>query len=75
MKKAMEKLLIATAPVNEQRVQVLRSIKGMGEVTPVVLLCFIEDFNSFDDAKKMAAFFGVPPRIKSSGDGQCHKPR
>lgn len=72
--KVMEKLLITTAPVNEQQVQVLRSLKGMGEVTPVVLLCFIEDFNRFDDAKKMAAFFGVPPRIKSSGDGQ-YKPR
>lgn len=67
--KLLEKTLIKTAPVDQQEVKLLRSIKGIGPLTPVVLLCYIEDVNRFENAKKMAAFFGVQPRIKQSGDG------
>ncbi|CAN0579326.1 unnamed protein product, partial [Ectocarpus sp. 12 AP-2014] len=63
------KAIIAAAPVDPKQVELLQSIKGMGAITPVVLLCFIEDVTRFDGAKKMAAFFGVQPRIKRSGDG------
>lgn len=70
----VEKHLIAQAPVDPKHVELLRSIKGMGAISPVVLLCYIEDVNRFEDAKKMAAFFGVQPRIKYSGDGG-YKPK
>jgi len=72
--KAMEKELIKSAPLDPRQVDLLCSIKGMGQVTASVLLCFIEDFNRFDDAKQMAAFFGVQPRLKNSGDGG-YKPK
>jgi hypothetical protein len=66
---AVEKGIITAAPVDPRQVELLQSIKGMGAITPVVLLCFIEEVNRFDSAKKMAAFFGLQPRIKRSGDG------
>lgn len=72
--KEVGKALIGAAPVDAGQVKLLRSIKGMGELPAVILLCFIEDFSQFGDAKQMAAFFGVQPRIKSSGDGG-HKPK
>jgi transposase len=65
----IEKHIIDQAPVDPEQVELLRSIKGMGPMTAVVLLCYIEDVHRFADAKKMAAFFGVQPRAKSSGDG------
>ena len=66
---AVEKVIIDQAPVAPEQVELLRSIKGMGPITSVVLLCFIEEVSRFDSAKQMAAFFGVQPRIKRSGDG------
>lgn len=68
--KALEKQLIVAAPVAAEQVELMRSIKGMGAYSAVALLCFIEDVNRFDSAKQMAAFFGVQPRFKQSGDGQ-----
>ncbi len=65
----LEKALIEAAPVEPKQVELLQSIKGIGAYTPVLLLCYIEDINRFENAKKMAAFFGVQPRIKQSGDG------
>jgi hypothetical protein len=65
----LEKLLCQTAPVEKEQVKLLCSIKGMGETAATILLCFIEDIDRFDDASSIAAFFGVQPRLKSSGDG------
>lgn len=72
--KNLEKMLCASAPVSTDQVDLLCSIKGMGRVTATILLLFIEDFNRFDDASKIASFFGVQPRIKNSGDG-AYKPK
>jgi hypothetical protein len=66
----LESLLCQSAPVSKEQVELLCSMKGMGRVTATILLCFIEDVDRFDDASSMAAFFGVPPRIKTSGDGK-----
>lgn len=65
----LEKQLCQMAPVSEKQVGQLCSIAGMGRVTATILLCFIEDVDRFDSAKAMAAFFGVQPRVKTSGDG------
>lgn len=67
--KAIQDQLIKYAPVDPQQVQLLQSIKGMGTTTPIILLCYIEQVDRFENAKKMAAFFGLNPRIKQSGDG------
>lgn len=66
---ALEKQLCQMAPVSEKQVTQLCSIGGMGRVTATILLCFIEDVNRFESAKALAAFFGVQPRVKTSGDG------
>lgn len=67
--KQLKKLFCSEAPVDKAQVELLCSIKGMGEYTATVLLCFIEDWARFGNAAQMAAFFGVNPRFKKSGDG------
>lgn len=67
--KELEKLLCEMTPVDEKQVELLCSIKGMGKANATTLLCFFEDIDRFDDASSMAAFFGVQPRVKKSGDG------
>jgi transposase len=67
--KEVKKMIIEVAPVDAQQVSLLKSIKGMGDITPVILLSFIEEVGRFGDAKQMACFFGVQPRVKKSGDG------
>lgn len=66
----LESLLCQAAPVSKEQLELLCSMKGMGRVTATILLCFIEDVDRFDNASSMAAFFGVPPRVKTSGDGK-----
>lgn len=68
--KELESILCKEAPVDAGQVELLCSMKGMGRVPATILLCFIEDVDRFDNASSMAAFFGVPPRIKTSGDGK-----
>lgn len=65
----LEDQLCRMAPVSDKQVDLLCSISGMGRVSATTLLCFIEDVDRFDTAKAMAAFFGVQPRVKTSGDG------
>jgi hypothetical protein len=65
----LEDQLCRMAPVSDKQVNLLCSISGMGRVSATILLCFIEDVDRFDTAKAMAAFFGVQPRVKTSGDG------
>ena len=67
--KELEELLCQVAPVAGKQVEQLCSIKGMGKVSATTLLCFFEDIDRFDQASSMAAFFGVQPRVKKSGDG------
>lgn len=47
----------------------LCTIPGIGMDSAVALLLEIEDINRFDSAKKLAAFFGISPIFKQSGDG------
>jgi transposase len=73
--KVVEADLLELAPVPPESVELLCSIKGMGRVSAVILLCYIEDVKRFAGAKQMAAFFGVQPRMKQSGDGMAYRPR
>jgi transposase len=50
-------------------VKILSAIKGIGIDSAVSIILEIEDINRFEDAKKMASYFGVHPRFKQSGDG------
>lgn len=53
----------------EEDVQLLSSIRGVGVESAVAFMMEIEDISRFASAKKLAAYFGVHPRFKQSGDG------
>lgn len=48
----------------------LKSIKGIGDVGASVLLSVIGDVNDFEDEGKLAAYFGIVPRISNSNETQ-----
>jgi len=56
---------------HDELVTLLRSFKGIGTYTAVGLLVYIGDISRFSSAKKLAAYFGVHPIFKISGDGTC----
>lgn len=55
--------------VNEE-VQLLTSIKGIAEWSAIGLLVHLGDVSQFDKTDQIAAFFGVHPIFKQSGDGK-----
>jgi len=46
----------------------LTSIKGIGSLGATVLLTVIGDVNDFADEKKLAAYFGMVPRVSNSNE-------
>jgi len=51
-------------------IQLLKSFKGIDDLSALGLIMEIENINRFPDVKKLAAFFGVHPVFKESGDGK-----
>ncbi|WP_049780643.1 IS110 family transposase [Nitrosococcus halophilus] len=58
---------IAQHPNLKERQQLLASIPGIGEATLHVILSEFSDVSRFRNAKALAAFIGVSPRIRQSG--------
>ena len=48
----------------------LISIKGIGPLSAAVMLCHINDIADFKDPGKLAAYFGITPRVSQSNDSQ-----
>jgi transposase len=46
----------------------LTSIKGIGDLTATILLSAIGDINNFPDDKRLAAYFGIVPRVEVSNE-------
>ncbi|HLI84525.1 MAG TPA: transposase, partial [Bryobacteraceae bacterium] len=46
----------------------LTSIKGIGPLTGSILLSVIGDINDFADEGKLAAYFGIVPRVANSNE-------
>lgn len=46
----------------------LVSIKGIGEKSASILLSTIGDVDDFEDESKLAAYFGIVPRVRNSND-------
>ncbi len=46
----------------------LTSIKGIGPLTGSILLSVIGDINDFDDEGRLAAYFGIVPRVSNSNE-------
>jgi transposase len=53
----------------DEKVKLLTTIPCIGKETAVLLMLEIEDIGRFETAKKLAAYFGVHPTYKQSGDG------
>lgn len=51
------------------QVELISSIPGIGIDTAILLMLEIEDIQRFSSAKKIAAYFGLHPTFKQSGDG------
>jgi transposase len=64
-----KKLLQQNVKVVPEKIQLLRTFKGIGIYSAVGLLIVIGDVNNFSTAKKLACYFGVHPVHKQSGDG------
>jgi transposase len=46
----------------------LKSIKGLGEIGTTTLLSTIGDINDFASEGKLAAYFGIAPRVANSNE-------
>jgi len=46
----------------------ITSIKGVGNRSGSILLSIIGDINNFSSKKKLAAYFGIVPRVSQSGE-------
>src|SRR6266542_695310 len=53
----------------DDQVKLLSSIPCVGVESAVALMLEIENVEQFESAKKLAAYFGVHPTFKQSGDG------
>jgi transposase len=50
----------------------LTSIKGIGDKSATILLSVIGDVNDFPDEGKLAAYFGIVPRVSNSNEVSHH---
>jgi len=64
-----EKKYLTEMYQHNEQVKLLTSIKCIGSETAVTVMLEIEDITRFASAKKIAAYFGVHPTFKQSGDG------
>ncbi len=50
-----------------KQIHLLDSIKGIGFISAVTLMCEIGDFSAFMKPKQLYAYFGLDPAVKESG--------
>ena len=64
-----EKNYLTEMYTEDEQVTLLSSIPCIGDESAVALILEIEDIVRFESAKKLAAYFGIHPTYKQSGDG------
>lgn len=52
----------------KQNVDLLKSFKGIGDITAITLLVEMGDINNFSKPQQLVAFFGVDPGVNQSGN-------
>ena len=62
----MEQLIVASTSLCTNYL-LLRSIKGIGIINAIVLLCVTDNFQRFDNPRKFACYCGVAPFEHTSG--------
>jgi len=50
-----------------KQIHLVDSIKGVGFISAVTLMCEIGDFSAFRNPKQLYAYFGLDPSVKESG--------
>ena len=60
--------LLADSPRYKSRVELLRSIPGIGLINSMVILTEVEDINRFKRDEKFASYVGLIPNSHNSGD-------
>lgn len=54
---------------SNNKINLISSIKGVGVSSAIIIMLEVENIKRFDSSKKLAAYFGVNPTFKQSGDG------
>ena len=52
---------------NDLRVERLKSVRGVGDITSYALICASDDIHRFPNAKQFASYLGLTPSVSSSG--------
>lgn len=60
--------LIASNPQLKEKVDLITSIKGVGKITAYHILALMPDVHSFSTAKQFAAYIGITPKQRESGN-------
>ena len=50
--------------------ELLKSIPGIGDIVAISFILFICDEKRFENGDKVAAYLGLVPRVRSSGDNE-----
>ena len=53
---------------DDARVQKLKTVKGVGDITAYSLIAVSDDINRFPSAKQFASYLGLTPSVSSSAD-------
>jgi len=72
---AAEKAVVEAIERNERMSAIferLKEIPGFGNITAAYLSATIVDIGRFDNPKKLAAYLGVVPRMRDSGETEDH---
>jgi transposase len=73
IEKAMEEYISKDETIRH-KIDLVRSVKGVGKQTAVALFVYTRGFTSFENAKQLACYCGVVPFSKSSGTSVRYKP-
>ena len=66
---AMDELVAANeGELFVKQIRLIETIKGVGFLTAVTLMCEIGDFAAFSSPKQLFAYFGLDPSVKQSGN-------
>jgi transposase len=52
----------------KQNINLLKSFKGLGDITAITLLVEMGDINNFSKPQQLVAFFGIDPSVNQSGN-------
>ncbi len=67
-KELTEKLIKIEKEIHSKEIEILTSVPGIGLITAIHFMVYIEDISRFDSYQKLIAFVGSDPTIYQSGN-------